>query len=655
MSQLPIPQAYELARQNHLAGRLQEAERIYRQILAARPDIVEVRNDLGVLLEAMGRKDEAMAEYRGIVAAWPDFAEAWNNLGNLLLASSQVAEAIDCFRRALAVRPNFADAASNLAIALRQSGDLQQAVNWFAEAVRLNPQNADRRNLLGGALATVGRIDEAIAQYRQALAIEPEMPAALYNLATSLHESGEIQEAITLYRRALAQRPDFVHARANLATALKAAGEIEQAIAQYRAALFAAPDPIIADNLLLAIHFHADFGANRIKEDHDHWNEQFARPLRGFMRPHANETSPQRTLRVGYVSPDLRMHPVGRFLLPVLANYDHRQFQIVCYSDVRNPDEMTQRLKSHVDAWRETSRLSDPDFTDLVREDQIDILIDLTMHLEYNRMLAFARKPAPVQVTYLAYCSTTGLEAMDYRITDPYLDPSGIDESAYSERTVRLPRTYWCYPPPEPSPDVGPLPANSSDLVQFACLNNYAKVTQETWELWLEVLRAIPNSVLTVFAPHGDHRRRARQRMAGAGLDPQRLQFVGMSSMESYLRLHQRFDIALDPFPYGGGTTTCDALWMGVPVVSMTGKTAVSRAGLSILSNVGLAEMVASDAREYAGIATGLARDKSRLAELRATLRDRMRSSPLMDGPGFARDFEAALRSMWTRWCADRT
>ena len=651
MSPLAIPQAYELARQHHRAGRLAEAQQIYRQILATRPEIVEVRNDLGVLLEASGRPEQAMVEYRTVLAARPQFAESWNNLGNLLMASSRLDEAIDCFDKALAARPQFVQAASNLGIAHKRAGNMQDAIRWFTEAIRLDPHNAEGHDLLGGALAASGRVDGAIAEYRQALAIAPDMPAALYNLATSLHEKDEIQGAITLYRRALAIRPDFVQARANLATALKSAGQIEEAIDAYRQALSVSADPVIADNLLLAIHFHPDYDPRRIREDHARWNEQFARPLRGSIRPHHNERSPDRRLRIGYVSPDFRTHPVGRFLLPLFAKHDHGSYEVVCYSDVRQPDELTERLKACADLWRETTRLSDDALAERVREDQIDVLVDLTMHLEYNRLFAFARKPAPVQVTYLAYCSTTGLETMDYRLSDPYLDPLGMDESIYIERTVRLPRTYWCYPAPAPEVTVGNLPAAFAGFVHFACLNNYAKVTRQTWGLWYEVLRAVPGSTLTVFAPHGEHRRLAREAMAGAGLDPQRLQFVAMSSMEAYLRLYQRFDIALDPIPYAGGTTTCDALWMGVPVVSMTGKTAVSRAGLSILSNAGLAELVASDAGQYVRIAAGLAGDVSRLAGLRATLRERMRASPLMDGPGFARDFEGALRQMWKEWC----
>jgi predicted O-linked N-acetylglucosamine transferase (SPINDLY family) len=648
---LPIPQAYELARQHHRAGRFQQAEQIYREILAARPEIVEVRNDLGVLLEASGRADDAMAEYRAVVTARPVFAEAWNNLGNLLHSSKRTDEAIDCFRKALMARPQFAEAASNLGIAHLRQGRIEDAIRWFEQAVELDPTNADRLNLLGGALASAGRIDDAIAEYRHALAIQPENSAALYNLATSLHEKGEIQEAIEHYRQAISLRPDFVQARANLATALKSAGQLDEAIAVYREALAMAPDPIIADNLLLAIHFHPDYDPRRIRRDHDRWNEQFACQLRGLSSPHVNERSAGRKLRIGYASPDFRTHPVGRFLFPLFSHHNHDEFEIVAYSDVRNADAMTERLGACADIWRETRAISDEALANMVREDRIDLLVDLTMHLEHNRLLTFARKPAPVQVTYLAYCSTTGLEAMDYRLSDPYLDPLGIDESVYTERTVRLPRTYWCYPAPAEELPVGDLPAISKGSVHFACMNNYAKVTPQTWRLWYEVLGAVKGSVLTVFAPYGDHREIARRRMEQAGLDPQRLAFVAMSSMELYLRLYRRFDIALDPYPYAGGTTTCDALWMGVPVVSMTDKTAVSRAGLSLLSNVGLPELVAQDAGQYVRIASELARDLTRLAGLRSTLRQRMQESPLMDAAAFAFDVEAAFRQMWKNWC----
>jgi protein O-GlcNAc transferase len=268
-----------------------------------------------------------------------------------------------------------------------------------------------------------------------------------------------------------------------------------------------------------------------------------------------------------------------------------------------------------------------------------------------SRLLVFARKPAPVQVTYLAYCSTTGLDTIDYRLSDPYLDPPGGDESVYSERTVRLPRTYWCYQPSVPPMSVGPLPALSRGYVTFGCLNNFCKVSEPTLAAWSRILLSIPESRLLLNASEGSHRQRVLDRLGREGIEPHRIQFVGRLPAPEYFHLYDGIDIALDPFPYGGGTTTCDALWMGVPVVSLLGRTAVGRGGMSILSNVGLPDWVVRTEDAYVKLATQWALDLGRLNELRSTLRRRMEASPLMDAPKFARDIEAAYRGMWREWC----
>jgi predicted O-linked N-acetylglucosamine transferase (SPINDLY family) len=339
-------------------------------------------------------------------------------------------------------------------------------------------------------------------------------------------------------------------------------------------------------------------------------------------------------------------------MLPLLASHDHRQFEIFCYASVHLPDAITDRCRAQADVWREVRRLSDEEVAEAVRADQIDILVDLTMHMANNRLLVFARKPAPVQVTYLAYCGTTGLRTMDYRLTDPYLDPPGQDEQFYSEQSVYLSETYWCYQPVEETPPVGPLPVLQAGRITFGCLNNFCKVTSPTVAAWTRLLQAVPESRLFLHAYAGSHRGQLLDSLTGHDISPDRVTFSGMVPTADYLRLYGQIDVALDPFPYGGGTTTCDALWMGAPVVSVAGRTAMGRAGLSILSNVGLPELVARDEKQYVRIAGELAADLPRLSELRATLRDRMRRSPLMDAPRFARNIEAAYRTMWQRWCA---
>jgi predicted O-linked N-acetylglucosamine transferase (SPINDLY family) len=351
----------------------------------------------------------------------------------------------------------------------------------------------------------------------------------------------------------------------------------------------------------------------------------------------------------------------------LLESRNRRDFQVFCYSNTRATDELTDRFKAGGDVWRETVYLTDQQFVQMVLQDKIDILIDCANHTRGNRLLAFAQKPAPVQVTYLPYCSTTGLETIDYRITDSYLDPPSTlstgsvqassgqaidtDESMYSERSVRLPHSYWCYVATAQSPPVDAPPSTRNGFITFGCFNSYLKVSGKLLSAWAELLGRVPQSRLLITCRPGSHRSRACELLSSAGIDPGRLRFVDHQPIGEYFRQYHQIDIALDPFPYGGGTTTCDALWMGVPVISLAGQTAVSRAGLSILSNVGLGALVARDVEQYIQIAQNLAADLPRLNELRTTMRGRMQASPLMNVQQFTADFEAALRAMWRDWC----
>ncbi len=311
---------------------------------------------------------------------------------------------------------------------------------------------------------------------------------------------------------------------------------------------------------------------------------------------------------------------------------------------------LPQQFRALADSWRDIAATGDEAVAETIRADRIDILVDLALHLAHNRLPLFARKPAPVQVTYLGYCGTTGLEAIDYRLSDPYLDPPGSDLTCYREQTIRQPRSYWCYQPSGPTPEISPLPAESAGFVTFGCLNNFAKVSPVSADLWAEILRAMPQSRLLLQAPAGSCREEVGRRFERRGVSPERLEFVGAQPWDQYIRCVQRIDIALDPFPYGGGITTCDALWMGAPVVTLSGRTAVGRGGRSILSNIGLPELIAESPEQYAEIAVSLAGDLPRLSALRSSLRDRIESSPLRDAKGCARDIEAAYRQMWLDW-----
>jgi predicted O-linked N-acetylglucosamine transferase (SPINDLY family) len=356
-------------------------------------------------------------------------------------------------------------------------------------------------------------------------------------------------------------------------------------------------------------------------------------------------------LRIGYVSPNFREHCQSLFTLPLFSKHDHERFEIICYAGFQIADETTQRLRGMVDGWRDTARMDDAAVAELVREDGIDILVDLTMHMTNGRPMLFARKPAPVQVAWLAYPGTTGLAAIDYRLTDPHLDPAGEQDDHYAEKSWRLPDTFWCYDPGSAEPAVNDLPALTRGVVTFGCLNNFCKVSDRALALWGAVLAAVPKSRLVLLAPAGAARQRVLATLAGCGIESGRIEFVGRQPRGAYLRTYHQIDIGLDTVPYNGHTTSLDCYFMGVPVVTLVGRTVVGRAGLSQLTNLGLSELVGRTEGDFVRIAVDLAGDLPRLAQLRAGLRDRMRRSPLMDAARFARGVEAAYREMWRRWC----
>jgi predicted O-linked N-acetylglucosamine transferase (SPINDLY family) len=353
-------------------------------------------------------------------------------------------------------------------------------------------------------------------------------------------------------------------------------------------------------------------------------------------------------IRVGYISPDFRSHPIGRFLLPLFGHHDHGKFEIFAYSDVIKEDEVTLRLRGGAEHWRNIVGRSDGEVAGQIRADEVDILVDLTMHMQGSRLRVFARKPAPIQVTYLAYCSTTGMAAIDYRLTDAHLDPPEIATPAYREKSIRL-GTYWCYEAPGEAPGVEVVPPSvRAGHVTFGSLNNFCKVSPGCLELWMEILREAPGSEFIMHVRPGSHREELLRKFNAGGIDGGRIHFVTNLPLREYFETYGRIDIGLDPFPYTGGTTTCDALYMGVPVVTLgpAGSAAVHRSGVSLLRTAGMPELIAETGEGYVRIAGELARDAGRLAELRKGLRGRMERSRLMDAVEFARDVEGAFGKM---------
>jgi predicted O-linked N-acetylglucosamine transferase (SPINDLY family) len=472
----------------------------------------------------------------------------------------------------------------------------------------------------------------------------------------ALRSSQQAEAAVEQHRRAIELRPNFAAAHFNLGLTLEKLGRMDEAIAGFRAALKIQPTLRNAhSSLLFAIHFQEASDPQAIFEEHRAWNRAFAQPLAKLAQPHANVPDPDRRLRIGYASADFRQHSVSFFIEPLLAAHDPGQFEIFCYADLPKRDATTDRLQKLTPNWREITGRPDREVADIIRRDQIDILVDLAGHTGVNRLSVFATRPAPVAVTYLGYIDTTGMDAIDYRLSDAIADPPGMTEQFHSERLLRLPRTFACYCPPEEAPEVGPPPAISAGYVTFGAFTTLAKISKQAMETWGAILSRVADSRLLILAEglrYPSVQNSIFASFDAAGIRRERIALLDQVTFEEYLQAHQRIDVMLDTFPVNSHTVTCQALWMGVPIISLAGGAYCQRLGLSVMSNLGLPELVAATPSEYAEIAAKLAADLPRVTELRAGLRQRMAASPLMDAPGFARDFEAACRNVWRSWCA---
>jgi protein O-GlcNAc transferase len=674
-----VRDVYDAAVAHQRAGRIADAESAYRAILAAVPTFADAHNALGIIATSRGDVDAAIAHYqqaidnhpnfagamnnlatalrkkgeferaitlyRQAIALSPDFAQALYNLSVTLTHTGREAEGIEPARKAIALQPNFPEAFNTLCIALRRVGRSTEAAECGRKAVALRPNYADGLNNLGLALYDLTETDDAISAFTRALELQPVFPQASHNLAMAYTVQTRYDLAIHHYQEALRHQPDNPETLANIGLLSATCGRLDDAIDYYHKSLAIRPDPIVESNLLYTIAQHPAQDLPAIRKTHEAWARRYADPLKPLWPKHLNDRTVHRRLRIGYVSPDFHQHPVGRFMIPLLKHHDPQAVEVFCYSETLHPDEVTERLKTHASVWREVQNLSDEQLSHQIQEDRIDILVDLAMHLRRNRLLCFARKPAPVQVTYLAYPGTTGLDAIDYRLTDAYLDPPGSTNESYVEKSIGM-QSYWCFQPLEKTPEVGQLPALSKAFITFGCLNNFSKNSDESMAAWAEILKRVPNSRLLLHVPDGPPRDRVRAVLG------QQVNFLAFSSVPAYLRSYRHIDVALDSFPIVGGTTTCDALWGGAPVVTLVGKTAITRSGNSILHNAGGTEWIANSVDQYIDIAVSLTRDLPALSQIRATLRDRLSRSRLMDAVSCTRDLESAFQGMWSAWAS---
>jgi predicted O-linked N-acetylglucosamine transferase (SPINDLY family) len=628
--------------------KMPEAVACCRRAIELKPDFAEAHNNLGNALGDQGKLQEAVACYRRAVELNPGYAEAHNNLGNALQGQGNLHEAVACYGRAVELKPGYAAAHNNLGNALRTRGNLDEAVASFRRGLELKPDFAEAHNNLGNVRQDQGKLDDALICYRRAVELKPEFAEAYNNLGNALGDQGNLDDALACFRRALELQPDYAEAHNNLGNILKDQGQPDEAVACYRRAVALRPDYAGAhSNLLLAMQYCAGVTEAGLAEAHAQYDRQHAASLRGAVHRRVNVLKPGRRLRLGFVSPDLRRHPVGYFLVRALENL-RSEHETICYSDRIVKDDMTQRLQAAATCWRDVYGISDQRLDEQIRADQVEILFDLAGHTAQNRLLVFARKPAPIQVTWAGYVGATGLTAMDYLLADRYEVPLG-SERHYQEQVLRMPDGYICYDPPAYAPPPTSPPALQCGQVTFGCFNKPAKITPQAVEVWSRILRRLPGARLVLKYRGWNDRGNARrftELFAAQKVDPARLQFLGPSRHSELLAEYHRIDLALDPFPYGGGLTTCEALWMGVPVITCPGETFAGRHSLSHLSNVGLTETIARDLDEYVELAVVLAGDLPRLAALRAGLRDRMAASPLCDGKRFAANLTAILQAV---------
>lgn len=643
--------------------RFDEAVASYDAALRIKPDHAKAFSSRGNALKSLGRLDEALESYEVALRIRPDYALAHNNRGNVLKDLGRSAEAETAYDSALRFKPDYAAAHSNRGELLKHLGRFVEALAAHDAALKIDPEDAKAHFGRGNALTSLGRLDDALISFDAALQLRPEYVEAYNNRGNALANLGRLDEALASYEAALRLNPDYVEAHTNRGSILKDLGRFDEAILSLSTALSIKPDYADAhNNLIYCLHYDPAVDGKAIRTA----AQSFGALFDAASAPFPNSPDPARRLRVGLVSGDLGRHPVGYFLLPFLSNRARCDTEVYCYATHPRNDAVTANLMASADHWRSLVGLSDSAAAAQIRADAIDILIDLSGHTAHNRLPLFARRAAPVQATWLGYWGTTGISAMDYILSDPVTIPPGM-EDLYCERVVRLADGRFCYAPPSYAPDPAPPPClrpadqRALDLrdsiTTFGSFNNLGKVGPEVVALWAAVLHAVPGARLLLkwrsLADEGA-RHRLTQAFSLHGIGADRLALRGASPHPQMLAEYGDMDVALDTFPFSGGLTSCEALWMGVPVVTLPGAVGPSRQTLGFLKAMALEEWAAGDAADYVRIAAALAADREHLRELRQSLRPRMAVSPLCDGPAFARSMEAELRTMWRNWCTQR-
>ena len=594
------------------------------QAIAIDPSYMDARvNQLAVLIE-LGRYAEAKAAAESLIATHPLRPEPYGSLGNIYVSAGQIREAVKLYRKALELRPDYAEAHFNLAILLGEPEDQKSAIGYLESQIAQNGDACGRLSLLAAAYKAAGRIDESVAMCNRVIQRQPDNVSALVTLAACICDGGAAVTALRLFERVVA-------------------------IDESQFAL--------ASTAIFTLNYIGDISRIEIFQKHVAWAARYEKPLRSGPTFDEHNQQPDRKLRIGYVSGDFSSHPVGFLLRDILVNHDKEEFEVYCFAIQMRSDEVSVNVQAAAHLWVDALLLSVDELAASIRNSKIDVLIDLSGHTALHRLLSFALRPAPVQATWLGYFHSTGMTSIDYFITDPYTSP-GTSGQLFSEIPVHLPHTRFCFGAPVYAPEVAETNVLARGAVTFGSFNRLAKLDESVLDAWCLILQALPDCRLLVKAAvlsEASVCNQLSERFARRGIEANRLVLRTVSPHREMLEEYGEVDIALDTFPFNGGMTTLEALWMGVPVVTIAGDTVVSRQSFSALANIGLADELAfPDVDAYVAGAIALAQNPKRLAELRHELRPRMEASPLRQSKQFTKDLEALYRRMWVAWCEGR-
>jgi protein O-GlcNAc transferase len=639
-------------------GKLDDAVASYHKALAIKPDYAEAHSNLGNVFQEQGKLGDAVASYHKAIAIKPDYAEAHSNLGAAFKDQGKLDDAVASYHKALAIKPDYAEAHCNLGNVLKDQEKLDDAVASYHKALAIKPDYAQAHRNLGNVFQQQGKLGDAVASYQKAIAIKPDYAEAHGNLGITLHEQGKLGDAVASYHKAIAIKPDYAEAHSNLGVAFKDQGKLDDAVASCQKALAIKPDyPEVHSNLIFLYSYILDHPIIDLRDEASRYDKLVSAKARPISN-HPNIKNPDRRLRIGMVSGDFKQHAVGHFLTGVLSEINTEHVELFAYSTSSMEDDLTVKIKTCVYKFQKVVGISDEQLSKDIMEDGIDILIDLSGHTGRNRLPLFAWKPAPIQVTWLGYGGTTGIEAMDYVLCDSLVLPPS-DEAHFIEKPWRLPDIWVCFSPPKFDIEVGTLPALANSHITFGSFNNLTKISDKAVECWARILKAVPDSRLLLKNNQLNDtsiQEATRTRFEAHGINPLRIILKShVIDKKEHFLTYQEMDISLDTFPYSGGTTTIEAIWMGTPVVTLKGDRFISHLGESILHNVGLADWIADTTDDYVEKAVAFASDLEKLSYLRESLRDQLIISPVCDATRFAGNLEDAFRGMWKEWCSKKS